>query len=176
MINQSLTSGIFPQDLKTAKVIPVFKKDDNSKFDNYRPISILNSFSKIYEKVVYQQLYHYLTRNKILINSQYGFCANLSTEDAVLEFVDTLINEIETNNFLIAIFLNLSKAFNTIDHQLPLYKLKYYGILDNELNWFNSYLSSREQYVQVYPNKSSKYIIKSGVPQGSILGPLLFLL
>ena len=107
LINQSLDKGFFPDKLKIAKVIPVFKKGNNSVFDKYRPISILNSFSKIYERVVFGQLYSYFVSNNLLMNSQYGFRACHSTEDAALEFVDYIFNQIEENHIPIAIFLDL---------------------------------------------------------------------
>lgn len=175
-INQSLTTGIFPDDLKIAKVLPIYKKDDDTLFDNYRPISLLPAISKLFERIVYNQLYNYFVLNKLLYYSQHGFRKLHSTETATLEFVDKIIQHLDSGNIPVAIFIDLSKAFDTIDHQILLYKLQYYGVSGTALNWFRSYLSNRSQYVQFEDVSSSKHNLSTGVPQGSILGPLLFII
>ena len=175
-INQSLTTGIFPDELKIAKVLPIYKKDDNALFDNYRPISILPAISKIFERIVFNQLYNYFVLNKLLYYSQHGFRKLHSTETATLEFTDKIIQHLDSGNLPVAIFIDLSKAFDTIDHQILLNKLHYYGIRGTALHWFKSYLSNRTQYVQFEDVSSSKMFLSTGVPQGSILGPLLFII
>ena len=176
IINQSISTGIFPDKLKIAKVVPVFKKDDIHLPGNYRPISLLPAISKIFEKVVYTQVYDYLDENKLLYSSQYGFRKKHSTELAAIELTDKIFNHLDNKKTPLAIFIDLSKAFDTIDHQILLDKLKYYGIKGTALNWFTSYLSERTQYVQYKDQSSSKSQITTGVPQGSILGPLLFII
>ena len=175
MINQSLCTGIFPAKLKIAKVLPLHKKSDPHLFDNYRPISLLPTVSKVFEKIVYRQLYDYLTINKLIYDSQYGFRTLHSTELAALELSDRLSNNLEKGKIPIAIFLDLSKAFDTLDHEILLSKLSYYGVNGSALSWFSSYLTDRYQYVYLDGTESSMLSISTGVPQGSVLGPLLFL-
>ena len=176
IINQSLLTGIFPDTLKIAKISPVYKKEDPHLTDNYRPISLLPIISKVFEKVVFKQVYDYFTKNKLLYKSQYGFRKKHSTELAGLELNDIIIENLDQQKLPIAIFLDLSKAFDTIDHEILLDKLKYYGISGSALLWFHSYLGNRRQYVQYKDAFSSYADLKTGVPQGSILGPLLFII
>ena len=176
LINQSLSKGIFPTKLKIAKIIPIFKKDDIHLFDNYRPISLLPAISKIYEKTVHIQLLNYLTTNKLLYTHQYGFRPDHSTELAALELTDQVFSLLDLKKQPFAIFIDLSKAFDTINHSILLKKLQHYGISGTELSWFNSYLSNRIQFTHYSNTDSSPRQISTGVPQGSILGPLLFLI
>ena len=174
--NQSLITGIFPDQLKIAKVIPLFKKDDRHIFDNYRPISLLPAISKVIEKIVYKQLYDYFVKNKLIYSSQYGFRKDHSTELASLELCDRILGYLDEGKLPITIFLDLSKAFDTLDHKILLSKLKYYGVNGIALKWFHSYLTNRYQYIQYNDVTSTMLTIETGVPQGSILGPLLFLI
>ena len=176
IINQSLCTGIFPESLKIAKIIPVFKKENPHITDNYRPVSLLPILSKIFEKVVFIQVYDYFTENDLLYKSQYGFRKLHSTELAALEFTDKIVANLEQGKLPLAIFLDLSKAFDTIDHNILLDKLRFYGITGKALDWFKSYLQKRQQYVQYGESVSSMSYIQTGVPQGSILGPLLFII
>ena len=176
IINQSLNTGIFPDKLKKAKVIPIYKKDDEKVLNNYRPISLLPVLSKVFEKVVYCQLYDYFVLHNIFYRSQHGFKKLHSTETAILEFIDRLYKILDSGETPLAIFLYLSKAFDTLDHNILLHKLKYYGISGTPLNWFRSYLTNRSQYVQIDDHSSKPLPITTGVPQGSILGPLLFII
>lgn len=176
IINQSLHTGIFPSKLKIAKVFPLHKKGPTNIVDNYRPISLLTALSKVFEKVVFLQLYAHFQTHKLFFQGQYGFRNKHSTEFAALEFVDVIINELEKKRSPLSIFLDLSKAFDTIDHGILLKKLQFYGIRDNALNWFSSYLSDRKQLVELKNVSSSLRHISTGVPQGSILGPLLFII
>ena len=138
-----LNTGTFPDKLKIAKVIPIFKKGDPSLFENYRPISLLPAISKVLEKIIALQLSSYFEKNKLLFDNQYGFRPKHSTEHAALELIDRIINKMDTNEIPLNIFLDLSKAFDTIDHTILLNKLKYYGLKGPTLNLFQSYLSNR---------------------------------
>ena len=176
IINQSSTTGIFPTKLKIAKVLPYFKKDDIMLMDNYRPISLLTSTSKVFEKVVFNQLYDYFQRNDLFYSSQYGFRKLHSTEFAALELTDRILKDIDDKNISLAIFMDLSKAFDTLNHQILLNKLNFYGISGIALEWFSSYLTGRQQFVEIDGVSSNSLTLSTGVPQGSILGPLLFLI
>ena len=159
-----------------AKIWPIYKKDDESLFSNYRPISILPAISKVIEKVIYNQLYSFFSQHKLLNESQYGFRAEHSTEYAALELVDRLNSVLDNNEIPFSIFLDLSKAFDTIDHSILINKLSHYGIKGIPLNLMKSYLLNRQQYVQYNQTASNYLTITTGVPQGSILGPLLFII
>ena len=176
IINQSLYNGIFPDSLKLAKVLPLFKKGNEKLFNNYRPISLLPTISKVFEKVVFKQLYNYCESNGLIYKSQYGFREKHSTELACAEYVDKMLNELDKKKIPISVFIDLSKAFDTLDHNIMLYKLEHYGVSGTTLNWFNSYLCNRYQYVDFDSCLSEKLQIHTGVPQGSILGPLLFII
>ena len=176
IINQSFVTGIFPNRLKLAKVLPIYKKDDDQIFTNYRPISLLSVFSKVFEKIAYSQFYEYLMRNNLIYGSQHGFRTQHSTETAAYEFHD-VINTYLDNNFLpLSVHLDLSKAFDTLNHSILIDKLNYYGVVDTSLNWFSSYLSERNQYCIFEDHSSDILPLNMGVPQGSVLGPLLFLI
>ena len=176
IINQSLNTGIFPSLLKIAKVIPIYKCEDEHILNNYRPISLLPILSKIFEKVVFKQVYSYFQNNNLLYISLHGFRKEHSTETATLELTDTIIQKLDNNETPFALFLDLSKAFDTLDHSILLAKLRYYGFSNMSLLWFSSYLSDRQQYVQINYSKSNLLTITTGVLQGSILGPLLFII
>ena len=178
IINQSLITGIFPNSLKTAVVSPIYKgrNTDKHEFGNFRPISLLPIMSKIIEKVAQKQLYDYMTKNKLFNNSQYGFRKNHSTEFAVIDFVDKAMKEIDKGLIPFSILIDLSKAFDTLDHKILFDKLHHYGIRDTYLCWFKSYLEDRKQYVKFSNVISIPRKLTTGVPQGSVLGPLLFLI
>ena len=174
--NLSLSCGHVPSKLKISKVVPIYKKDDAQEFTNYRPISILPCFSKILEKIVHKRLYNFLDKHDVLYQGQYGFRANYSTEMAVIEIHDRIINYLNDQKHVIGICMDLSKAFDSLSHSILLKKLQYYGIRGTSFNWFESYLTDRLQFTVFNKLASSFKTVQTGVPQGSILGPLLFLL
>ena len=174
IINQSLTTGIFPDRLKIAKVIPIFKKDSKKLIKNYRPISVLPVISKIFEMAIHEQLCDYFTVNGLFSTQQYGFTKNASTELAALELIDRLLNQLNARKIPINLYLDLAKAFDCISHDILLEKLRYYGVNDISIQLLKSYLSNRKQYVQIGDVLSSMQYIKTGIPQGSIVGPLFF--
>lgn len=176
IINQCFSTGVFPNSLKIAKVVPLHKKNENYLFDNYRPVSILSSISKVIEKIMHNQIYNYLKESNLLYTSQYGFRSFHSTELATLELVNRITHELDKGLSPISIFLDLSKAFDTIDHSILLYKLRYYGFSASSLNLVKHYLSNRSQYVEYNENSSEDLLITTGVPQGSVLGPLFFII
>jgi Reverse transcriptase (RNA-dependent DNA polymerase) len=176
VISLSLTNGTVPVQLKIAKVIPLHKSGDKLSLDNYRPISLLNVFSKVLEKVVYNRLSTFLNINNILSNCQFGFRKNHATIHPLTLFTNSVSNSLNSKKHAIAIFCDLKKAFDTVDHTILLKKLKKIGVSNVALNWFSDYLTNRQQFVCIGSVSSQLRTIKFGVPQGSILGPLLFLI
>ena len=176
IINSSMANGCFPDLLKIAKICPIFKTGDKSDITNYRPISILTSISKIFEKVISNRLISYLDHYKIIHQAQYGFRKNHSTFMALLDLHNKITLAADNHEYAIGVFIDLSKAFDTINHSILLKKLYHYGIRGIALDLFSSYLSNRRQYVTLNGVNSTHKTIISGVPQGSVLGPLLFLL
>ena len=176
ILNSSMTSGIFPDDLKIAKVCPIFKAGPKNECSNYRPISVLSSFSKIFEKAVYTRLENYINYNNILSSKQYGFRSKYSTYMAMLDMCNNITDSVDNKLFSVGIFIDLAKAFDTINHKILLTKLEHYGIRGITLQWFSDYLSNRKQYVSVSNVNSNYADITCGVPQGSVLGPLLFII
>lgn len=180
--NTALKSGMFPERLKYAVVIPLHKKGSKTSIENYRPISLLTSFSKILEKVIYNRLMYHFVNKKILSPSQYGFREKISTNDASFELISAILNGFNNKQHIIGIFCDLAKAFDCVNHNILLDKLNHYGIRNTELDLLKNYLASRKQTVMLRsdcsntPATSNEGFIKSGVPQGSVLGPLLFLI
>ena len=176
IINMSLVKGIIPNTMKLAKVIPIYKAKNKELFTNYRPISLLPVISKIPENIVHNRLYSFLTKCDILYAGQYGFRPKHSTINAITQFSHNILSSIDARQQSIAVYLDLSKAFDTIDHSILLKKLEHYGIRGIALEWFKSYLTEREQFVRYKCVDSKVLTISCGVPQGSVLGPLLFIL
>ncbi len=176
IINISLSTGIYPDKLKIAKVIPIFKnKGDQLLVSNYRPISLLSNINKIFEKLVYSRVYSFLNLHNCIYELQFGFRAKHSTNHALLSLTEMIRFALDNSNFACGIFIDLQKAFDTVDHKILLKKLEYYGIRGLANKWFESYLSNRQQFVSINGFKSKNQTMKYGVPQGSVLGPLLFL-
>ena len=174
IINQCLHSGIFPDMLKVAKITPIHKKNDAQILDNYRPISLLPLISKIFEKIIHSQIYSYFVNNNLLFDSQYGFRELHSTQQAGLELAARCYSKLESRETPFCIFIDLSKAFDLVDHSILLQKLSYYGFDDVSLKLCESYLSGRKQYVQYGAAVSDTVTLDKGIPQGSVLGPLFF--
>ena len=178
LINLSLETGFVPSEMKLAKVVPVFKEGNCHEYTNYRPISLLNSFSKLLEKIVSKQLIRFLHINQIIYKHQYGFRAGHSTSHSVLHLTDEIYKTLnqKPSGKTLTVFIDLKKAFDTVDHKILLEKMDIYGIRDSANLWFKNYLYDREQFVSINGIQSEKKKIRCGVPQGSVLGPLLFLL
>ena len=177
IINLSFNTGTYIENLKISKIIPIYKgKGSNLECCNYRPISLLSNIDKIVEKIMYKRLYCFLTKYKIIYNLQFGFRSAHSTTHALLYLTEEVRKALDSNCFSCGIFVDLQKAFDTVDHEILLHKLNHYGVRGIENNWFKSYLSNRKQFVSINGSISKEVYVQHGVPQGSVLGPLLFLL
>ncbi|PNF37508.1 hypothetical protein B7P43_G14331 [Cryptotermes secundus] len=178
--NKSITLGIFPTRLKYSIMKPLFKKGDKRNIANYRPISLLTTFSKVFEKIIYQRLLQHIEGNNILVNEQFGFRPTTSTDNASYKLINEIMKAMNEKKVVGGIFCDLQKAFDCVNHDILLTKLEFYGIRGIFLKLMKSYLEGRHQKVVLdnnSPEASSNWgEIKHGVPQGSILGPLLFLL
>ena len=176
LINVSLFTGLVPSEWKSARAIPLFKGGKIEDMDNYRPISILPVVSKLLERVVQDQLSCFLHEMKLRTPFQCGFRKGHSTESAVISFTDTIHRDMDHVYLTGAVFIDLRKAFDTVDHELLLEKLRGFGLEGIELVWFKDYHSNRTQVVGYHSFFSDPFALPSGVPQGLILGPLLFVL
>ena len=181
IVNQSMQTGIFPDIMKLAEVVPLYKGKSRENETNYRPISLLTTMSKVMEKVVYQRVYQFLTNTGQICETQYGFCSNHSCEHAIAQVIGNILKNLEGNESTIAVMLDLSKAFDTIEHRIMIQKLELFGVRGVCLDRFRSYLENRQMRVKCRVTSSqgetvSKYhTVNYGTPQGSCLGPLIFL-
>lgn len=174
-INTCFTNGEFPDSLKIAKVSPIYKSGSKMEPGNYRPISVLPTISKIFEKIIHDRLFNYLNSIQFLFKRQYGFRPKSNTSSATIDLITKLKNNIDSKNIALGVFIDLKKAFDTVSHPLLLNKLKQIGIKNKAYSIFESYLTNRHQIVKLSQYESSPLPINCGVPQGSIIGPLLFL-
>ena len=176
MINEAFITGVFPEVLKIANVTPVFKKGDPLCTSNYRPISVLSTIAKIFEKCIYSRLVCFFGRHSIITPHQYGFLKSRSTEDAVMELVNFFYDSLNDKDHALGIFVDFRKAFDTVNHVILLRKLERYGIRGIALKLLSNYLHNRQQRVKIGLNYSTSVYTNIGIPQGSQLGPLLFLI
>ena len=172
-----METGKFIDSLKLFKVIPIFKnKGSPFEVTNYRPISLLSNIDKIFEKLVYSRLSSFLNINNLIYNKQFGFRSKHATSHALTSLTEKIRSALDKGDFSCGVFIDLQKAFDTVDHEILLKKLKHYGVRGIANNWFRSYLTKRKQFVFLSGHSSKTRNIDHGVPQGSVLGPLLFLL
>ena len=176
LINLCFMNGIFPDELKIARITPVFKKGDKSDPTNYRPISSLPYLSKLFERAIYNRIVSFTKKYSIISKFQFGFQKQKTTSDALIELSENIYKSFDENLDHFCLSLDLKKAFDTVNHEILFEKLNFYGIRGNVLKLIKNYFSNRQQYVQVDGVISSKLGISVGVPQGSIIGPLAFLL
>jgi Reverse transcriptase (RNA-dependent DNA polymerase) len=176
VFNRSLATGIVPNKMKIAKVVPIFKSGDPCDVNNYQPISLLCTFSKILEKIVAKRLTSYLSLNNLISPNQFGFRSNHSTTHPMIHLLNKAAKALNSKKHLLVVFCDLRKAFDTCNIKILCKKLSRLGIGGVELEWFTSYLTNRSQFVSIGDHNSDLLSILIGVPQGSVLGPLLFLL
>ena len=176
LINLSIQSGCFPTKWKMVRVTPLFKDGAQDCRDNFRPISVLSILSKVCEKHVAASFMDYLVKTGLLYELQSAFRAGYSTESALISLTDQILFNLDGDKLSGMVFVDFRKAFDVVDHQLLLTKLRLYRVSDPSLSWFESYLSGRQQFVSIDGQRSDSLLIKQGVPQGSVLGPALFLL
>ena len=168
--NLSFENGIVPDEMKIEKIIPLYKSGEKNVFNNYRPVALLPQLSKILEKLFCKRLNNFLEKNKVIANSQYGFRENRSTSTALLELLEEITAASDQNKYTVGVFIDLRKAFDTIDHNLLIKKLESYGLRGIVNTWLHSYLTNRKQYVELDKVSSSFLKVICGVPQGSVLG------
>ena len=176
LINLSLETAIVPAILKISRIIPLFKTGNTTLFTNYRPISLTSTFSKIVEKVFYVRFYSFLNNFNIVSNSQFGFRTNLNTTHEIFNLQTQICNSFKNNKICAAIFIDLKKAFDTVNHDILFSKLENIGIRGISLQWIKSYFTNGYQTVNFKKYLSDKIRVKIGVPQRTILGPIFFLI
>ena len=176
IFNLSLQTRQFPNNMKIAKVVLLYKTGDKHQFTNYRPVSLLPQFSKILEKVFNNRLDNFIEKHSLINDNQYGFRNNRSTSQALIELIEEITNSIDSKRYAVGVFIDLKKAFDTINHEILFSKLEQYGIRGLALEWVRSYLKNRRQFVKMGEYQSRCLDIVCGVPQGSVLGPRLFII
>jgi len=176
IINTIFLTGVVPSSFKTSIITPIFKSGNKTEVKNYRPISLINNFAKIFEKSVKERLVEFLNKINVISNNQFGFRPGVSTENAVYELFHTVYNSLNNKMKTLAVFLDLTKAFDMVSHGILINKLERLGIRGTIRNMFENYLSDRKQQVKISNSLSDVLTIKRGVPQGTVLGPILFLI
>ena len=176
IINKSFSFGLFPGSLKSAKITPIFKKENKQLYTNYRPISSLPFISKVFERCMANRIVSFFEKFKLFSDKQFGFLKNKSTKDAIFTFTESIYDALDDKNHNISILVDLKAAFDTVNHTILLKKLERYGVRGHCLQWFNSYIKDRKFQVKVGKCLSDEQIVNIGIPQGSILGPILFII
>ena len=176
MVNQCFLQGKYPSTLKYAMITPVFKNGEVTSPSNYRPIAVTSFLNKIFEKLIHKRLLHFILQNNIFSPCQFGFRKGISTQDAVVNLSEYFYDTLNRKEVGIGVFIDYTKAFDTINHSILISKMYKYGIRDLPSSLFRSYLENRHQVVKVGSSISSTRVTNIGIPQGTILGPLLFLL
>lgn len=176
MFNLSFQSGIYPESLKTSLVVPIHKSDDVKELNNYRPISLQNSLSKILENLVKDKIMQFFNTNNLLSENQFGFSKNKNTDLVVERHITNIVHNIDDRKPTIGVYLDFTKAFDLVSHDILLYKLSMYGISETVIKWFESFLKGRKQVVRINNVLSDMLEVNYGVPQGGVLGPILFVI
>ena len=174
--NKSIVSGQYPTKWKLGRVIALYKKNSHYNPENYRPISLLDCFGKIFERLIYNQMMKFIKKHSILFINQFGFREKYSTTLALIDITDKIKHHIDNNEYVMGIFLDLAKAFDTVNHRILCEKLSHYGFRGHCLSFLKSYITNRRQYTRINGCDSNVLSLEYGVPQGSVLGPLLFIL
>ena len=176
IFNECLIEGIFPDCLKTAQITPVHKKDSLIEIENYRPISLLSNIGKLFEKLLHDRIYKFFEKENLLFNKQFGFRKHHNTSHAIIALTESIRNSLRKKEYSVGVFVDLQKAFDTVEHDILIKKLDTYGLRGTSNNLLKSYLSNRKHNVKIRKSISKSLDLKHGVPQGSVLGPLLFLI
>ena len=177
IINLSFVKGVYFENLKISKTIPTFKENrSNLNCNNYRPISLLSNKNKVIEKLIHSRLYNFLSLHNCIYDLQFGFRKMNSKNHALLSLTEDMRKALDNNLFTAGVFIDLQKAFDTVDHEILLYKLNHYGIGRVANDWFRSYLTNRKQFVSINGFDTNLVTMHFGVPQGSVMGSLLFLI